>query len=38
MGRGPEGGPGRYAQPKDWGEDLSSPSFKVTFLDPDEGN
>lgn len=36
--RGPEGGPGRYAQPKDWGEKISSPSFKATFLDPNDGN
>jgi hypothetical protein len=36
--RGPEGGPGRYAQPKDWGEDISSPSFKMTFLEPRGGN
>jgi hypothetical protein len=36
--RGPEAGPGRYAQPNEWGESVLSPSFKVTFLDPNGGN
>ena len=36
--RGPEGGPGRYAPPREWDETVSSPSFKTTFLDPRRGN
>ena len=36
--RGPEGGPGRFAPPKEWDERRPSPSFKMTFVDPDAGN
>lgn len=36
--RGPEGGSGRFAAPQDWSESISSPSFKMTFVDPDVGN
>lgn len=36
--RGPQGGPGRYEAPKDYGETISSSSFKTWFFDPDSGN
>ncbi len=36
--RGPEKGPGRFPQPRELSERRTSPSFKMTFFDPDAGN
>jgi len=36
--RGPQGGPGRFAAPKEYAETISSPSFKMWFVDPDISN
>jgi hypothetical protein len=36
--RGPQGGLGRYEAPEDYGERISSSSFKTWFLNPDSDN